>query len=166
MTQLRLRRQPRRGREWFHKSLNFSMAPATVTAIILDVGMVLDEKKDSTVVREMINFLQIANAVSSLSNMAYGICFMNADAHAALAFPTPGDDFVEDTDWLWLLPTSIDSRPASGGGPAGLRIKEDIHTKRKYTDRNELLVFVAQNLSGTIATSVQGFVRMLILDPP
>ena len=157
-------RKPRRGGEWFHKNFAFTQGANLISATILDTGMVLDEKKDSTIVRTLIDFVFGPSAEPGAAIAGMGITHMNADAHALLAFPDPAQDFVDDTDWLWVKPRVEHIRLA--GGVSDRLIMEDIHSKRKYDDRNEVLVFVLETdaVSGTVF--VQGFIRFFVLDPP
>ena len=164
MTQRRLVRQPRRSREWFHGKIAFSLAAGVQNAIILDTGMEVEEKKDATIVRLIIDFIAGPTGDTQLMDAAWGIALMNADAHAASAFPDPEQLDVEDTDWMWLMPHVEHLRGA--GAHLTTRYTFDLSSKRKYKDRNDILVFVTKNTSGTTALFVQGFVRMMILAKP
>ena len=164
MTQRRLTRQPRRSREWFHGKLAFSLAAGAQNAIILDTGMVVQEKKDATISRLIIDFIAGPTVDTSLMDAAWGICLMNEDAHAAAAFPDPEKADVSDTDWMFLMPHVEHLRGA--GAHLTTRYQFDLDSKRKYKDRNDILVFITKNTSGTTALFVQGFVRMIILEQP
>ncbi len=128
--------------------------------------MEVEEKKDSTIVRTLVNFLAGPTAGLTSLEAAWGISFINSDAHAALAFPDPEQNFTEDTDWMWLEPHVEHLRGDLASGTAGIRVKEDLRSKRKYNDRNQLLVFTITNVSAVQALFVQGYIRVLILRAP
>ena len=167
VTNRRFPRHARRGREWFPAVVNLIGVQTSGGQAnhILDTGMVLDEKKDSTIVRMLIDLSVSPNSSTVPLTVAMGITMMNADAHAAGALPEPGNANSEDANWLWLVP-QFRHDVFAGQGPFARVFVLDIRSKRVYNARTDLLVLVVDNLGSSPTVNVIGSVRTLILDPP
>ena len=167
MTQMRFPRRTKRGREWFPSIVNLiGIASSGGQANhILDTGMVLDEKKDSTIVRMLIDLSVSPNSSTVPLTFAMGITMMNADAHAAGALPEPGQADVEDADWMWSVPQARHDVFA-GLSPFARTFILDIHSKRVYNARTDLLALIVDNFGSSPTINVIGSVKTLILDPP
>ncbi len=161
MTQLRFPRRTRRGREWFPQVINSTIVAAAAANQIIDSGLQVEDKKDSTIVRMLIDLSFQAQGTQKML-YSVGITLMNADAHAAGALPEPGNVPVEDADWLWTIPR------ASFSGTTSIQSREhilNIRTKRKYSSQADVLVLIIFN-AGPATMDVDGSVKSLILDPP
>ncbi len=131
---------------------------------MIDTGLNPSNKKDSTIVRMLIDIQVFAAVTGQRMRVAMGVTLMNADAHAAGALPEPGRNNIEDADWLWLIPQTF-MEVALGTTPNKSFIL-DIRAKRKYNSNQDLLVFVIDNQDATNAVNIGGSIRTLILDPP
>jgi len=167
MTQLRFPRRTRRGREWFPKVVNIVniLAAGGQGDEIIDTGIPPDDKKSATIVRMLIDLEFKPTSTVVPIRFAVGITLMNEDAHAAAALPEPGKQDTEDADWLWLVPQAA-FEVSSTSAPRARYFILDIHSKRVYNARTDILVLVVDNLATSGGLDVTGSVRTLILDPP
>jgi len=171
MTQSRQRRRsggsssrgsshPRRAREWFDTTLNFSVAAGGQGFLALSPFLLDDERKGATIVRTLIDFW-ISTVTANVFLDAYaGITFVTDDALSAGVLPDPSDD-TDQPGWMWKKKIVVVS--TSENVPEARNTLVDLRSMRKFPGESVNPTFIIDSVSG--AFDVDGLIRMLVLKP-
>ena len=119
------------------------------------VNLALDERKDATVTRMLVQMRYRLTGVGTLGVTHQGIVLANSDAIAAATLPDPEIE-SDEPGWLWRNAYEIEQTD----NPA-FRLQLDLHGQRKLRGDDEVLVMITEYV-GTGTLVVTGWARTLV----